>query len=100
MITVEELQKELPPLCKKYKIAYVDAFGSVARSTLGEDSDIDLLIEFSEPRREHISGRFFGFLHEVEDRFHRKVDLITENSLRNPYLKQKVNKDRVRIYGS
>lgn len=86
-------------MCEKYRIAYVDAFGSVARSEQKEGSDIDLIIEFSEPRQEGISKRFFGFLHEVEDRFHQKVDLLTENSLRNPFLKEKVNRDRVRIYG-
>jgi uncharacterized protein len=100
MITIDELKKELPPMCEKFQIAYVDAFGSITRSEQKEDSDIDLIIEFSEPRRERISTRFFGFLHEVEDRFHRKVDLITEKSLRNPFLKEKVNQDRIRIYGS
>ena len=100
MITVEELKKEMPSICEKYRIAYVDAFGSIARSEQNEASDIDLIIEFTEPRRERISSRFFGFLHDVEDRFHHKVDLLTEKSLRNPFLKEKVNKDRVRIYGS
>ena len=100
MITIDDLKKEIPPLCKKYKIAYVDAFGSFARSEQTNNSDIDLIIEFSEPRREKISTRFFGFLHEVEDRFQRKVDLLTERSLKNPYLEEKVNRDRVRVYGS
>lgn len=99
MITLEELKKEMPSMCKKYRIAYVDAFGSIARSEQEDDSDIDLIIEFSEPRREKISSRFFGFLHDVEDRFHHKVDLLTEKSLRNPFLKEKVNQDRIRIYG-
>ena len=99
MITIKELQKEISPLCKKYRIAYVDAFGSVTRSDFKDGSDIDLIIEFLEPRRDKISSRFFGFMHAVEDRFHLKVDLLTENSLQNPYLKQEVNKDRIRIYG-
>jgi len=89
MITIEELKKEMPSMCEKYRIAYVDAFGSIARSEQKEDSDIDLIIEFSEPRREKISTRFFGFLHDVEDRFHHKVDLLTEKSLRNPFLKRR-----------
>jgi len=95
--TVEELKKEMPSLCEKYRIAYVDAFGSIARSEQSKDSDIDLIIEFSEPRRDQISTRFFGFLHEVEDRFHQKVDLLTESSLRNPFLKEKVDRNRIRI---
>jgi predicted nucleotidyltransferase len=100
LITIEDLKKEMPPICEKYRIAYVDAFGSIARSEQKEDSDIDLIIEFSEPRREKISNRFFGFLHDVEDRFQRRVDLLTENSLRNPFLKDKVDQERLRIYGS
>ncbi|MEM0967422.1 MAG: nucleotidyltransferase domain-containing protein [Verrucomicrobiota bacterium] len=89
----------MPLLCERHRIAYVDAFGSIARSEQNEDSDIDLIIEFSKPRRDRISNRFFGFLHDVEDRFHQKVDILTEESLQNPFLKEKVNRDRVRIYG-
>lgn len=100
VITLDELRKEIPSLCEKHRIAYVDAFGSIARSEQTEDSDIDLIIEFLEPRRERISTRFFGFLHDLEDRFHHKVDLVTEKSIRNPFLKQKINQDRIRIYGS
>ena len=99
MITIEELKKEISPLCEKHRIAYVDAFGSIARSEQTQDSDIDLIIEFSEPRSERISNRFFGFLHDVEDRFHHKVDLLTEKSLKNPFLKETVNQNRIRIYG-
>ena len=91
MITIDDLKKEISPLCEKYRIAYVDAFSSFARSKQTNSSDIDLIIEFSKPRREKISTRFFGFLHEVEDRFQRKVDLLTERSLKNPYLKDIVS---------
>ena len=87
-------------MCEKYQIAYVDVFGSTARSEQGVDSDIDLIIEFSEPRRKNISHRFFGFLHELEDKYNQRVDILTEHSLQNPYLKEVVNQDRIRIYGN
>lgn len=99
VITLDDLRKEIPEICERHQIAYVDAFGSIARGEQREDSDIDLLIEFQEPRGERISTRFFGFLHDLEDKYERKVDLLTEDSLRNPYLIKAVNADRTRIYG-
>ena len=100
MATIERLKKDIPEMCEKYQIAYVDVFGSTARSEQGVDSDIDLIIEFSEPRRKNISHRFFGFLHELEDKYNQRVDILTEHSLQNPYLKEVVNQDRIRIYGN
>ena len=99
MLTIDQLKEELPEICARYRIVYVDVFGSMARNEQTPESDIDLIIELEEPRREAISDRFFGFLHSIEDRSHQKVDLLTESSLKNPYLIKKVNKDRVRLYG-
>jgi len=99
MDTLSQLKHDLPEMCERYGIAYVDAFGSFAREDQDPKSDIDLIIEFKEPRRASISDRFFGFLHAVEDRYNRNVDLLTERSLRNPYLIREVNEDRRRIYG-
>jgi len=100
MITLEDIKHKLPPLCEVYGIAYVDAFGSMARRDQSDDSDIDLIIEFAEPRREQISLRFFGFLHAIEEAFDKNVDLLTERSIVNPYLKERINQERVRLYGS
>lgn len=99
MLTSEELKSELPKVCKVYGIAYFDVFGTLARGQIQNESDIDLIIEFEEPRRDSISERYFGFLHTLEDKFHRKIDLLTPKSLKNPYLLSEIDKDRLRIYG-
>jgi len=99
MIDLNTLRRDIPQVCKKYGVAYVDAYGSIARNEQGENSDLDLIIEFEEPRRKLMTERFFGFLHALEDRYHMKVDLLTEKSLKNPYLIRNINKDRVRVYG-
>ena len=99
MVTLDKLRTDLPEICQRYRIAYVDAFGSLARNEQTDASDIDLIIEFTEPRQEAISHRFFGFLHAMEDRYQRRIDLLTENSLKNPYLRQEVNRERIRLYG-
>lgn len=99
MITTDDIKASLPTICKKFKIKYVDIFGSFARNERQEESDIDLIIEFEDPIEEHVSERYFGFLHSMEDKFNRKVDLLTPRSIKNPYFKKAIERDRVRIYG-
>ncbi len=100
MPTLLDLKQDLPPLCERFGIASVDVFGSLARGEGTDESDIDLVVAFTEPRRERISERFFGFLHALEDRYHRGVDLLTEGSIRNPFLLARIQAERVRIYGN
>lgn len=45
--TVQEIQSRVMPVAKKYGIKAVFLFGSYAKGTATEDSDIDLLIDTS-----------------------------------------------------
>jgi predicted nucleotidyltransferase len=99
MNTLNDLKAVLPEICPRYGIQWVDVFGSVAREEQRPESDIDLIVEFGAPRRDNISARFFGFLHEMEARYHTRIDILTENSLKNPYLKAEIARERIRVYG-
>ncbi len=59
------------------------AFGSVARGEAGEDSDVDLVVEF-EGRKSLLD--LIGLKLDLEDNFHRKFDVLTYDSL-HPLLK-------------
>lgn len=96
---VDDLKKILPEACEEFRIRYVEVFGSIARNEEKENSDIDLIIEFEDPIEDEASSRYFGFLHFLEDHFNRKIDLITPRSLRNPYLTESIDRDKIRIYG-
>ena len=96
-MTLEEIRKVVLPACREFKVKRLDVFGSLARGQEAGDSDIDLLVEFEEPDL-HPSKRFFGLLHHLEDTFGREVDLLTVNSIRNPYLRRRVLKERMMIY--
>ena len=96
-MTLEEIKRVALPACREFKVKRLDVFGSIARGQETGDSDIDLLVEFEEPDK-HPSKRFFGLLHHLEDTLGREVDLLTVNSLRNPYLRRRVLKERMKIY--
>lgn len=84
-------------LVKKYrhqilKIAHdngvlnVRVFGSMARDDANDKSDLDLLVELEEGRTGFALG---GFLQDVSELVHRKVDVVTEKSL-HPAIHDKV----------
>ena len=63
-----------------------------------ENVDSDILIDYV-PIEENVSERYFGFLHFLEDKFGKKVDLLKPRSIRNPYLKRSIERDKIKIYG-
>jgi predicted nucleotidyltransferase len=97
-MTLEEIKKVAMPACREFKVKKLDLFGSLARGEPTAGSDVDLLVEFEEPDL-HPSKRFFGLLHHLEDALGCEVDLLTISSLSNPYLRRRVLKERLNIYG-
>jgi uncharacterized protein len=94
---VEDIRRAALPACREFKVRRLDAFGSTARGTATSFSDVDLLVEFAEPDRSP-ARRFFGLLHSLEDVLGCPVDLLTAGSLRNPYFKTRVLRERIPLY--
>jgi uncharacterized protein len=97
-MTLEEIKKVAMPACREFKVKRLDLFGSLARGEATAESDIDLLVEFEAPDL-HPSKRYFGLLHHLEDTLGCGVDLLTVSGLRNPYLRRRVLKERMNVYG-
>lgn len=74
------------------------AFGSVMTDEFSDNSDIDLPVKFGEIPFERYADNYFE-LHEIsESFFNRKVDLITENSLSDPYFIKKISQTKTVLY--
>lgn len=81
-------------LCRQNDVAKLELFGSSARGEAHEDSDIDLLVEFS--KRKSLLA-LVSLERKMSAVLGRKVDLLTEAAI-SPYLRQKINQDRRVIY--
>ena len=78
--TVQEIQSRVMPVAKKYGIKAVFLFGSYAKGTATEDSDIDLLIDTSGTALRSLLS--LGALYnDLEAVLEKKIDLITIRSL-------------------
>jgi predicted nucleotidyltransferase len=74
-------------------------FGSALTSHFDENSsDIDVLIETENISPEEKGEYLIALWEDLEKLFKRKVDLLTENSLRNPYLVHEIEQTRKLIY--
>jgi predicted nucleotidyltransferase len=81
-----ELHAAMPELRARFGVERLGVFGSVARATAEETSDVDILVAFDGPAN---SQRYFGLLFFLEDLLEQPVDLVTEKALRpeiKPYI--------------
>ena len=68
---------------KRYPISELALFGSYARNDYNENSDIDILVDFSS----RIDGfDYIRLAHELEDSFNRKIDLVSRRAIKRGYL--------------
>ena len=87
------LTEHKPVLVQRFALCTLVLFGSTARDTALEDSDVDVLVAFDGPAT---SKRYFGVQFYLEDLLGRDIDLVTEDALR-PRLRPYVERDAVAI---
>ena len=86
-------------LCKAHQVRRLYAFGSSVTGNFDADkSDIDLQVEIEENDPVKKGDLLLHFFTEIEKLFRRKVDLLTDQPIENPYLKKSVEKSKVLIY--
>ncbi|MCD8152744.1 MAG: nucleotidyltransferase domain-containing protein [Clostridiales bacterium] len=104
--TIEEISRRILPVAEKYKLPAVYLFGSYARGTATEDSDVDLLVDVSGTQ---IKGLFaLGELYcDLEASLEKKIDVITVQSLQQPVqmsseiqFRDHIWKEKVNLYAA
>ena len=86
--------KELIQLCRENGIIKIGVFGSVARGTATKESDLDLLVQFSESQSllTHVRVE-----RELSQLLGKKVDLLTEAAI-SPYLRDIIKSELQVLY--
>ena len=78
--TISELQRIITPIAQKYHLRTVYLFGSYARGTATENSDIDLLID-TEGASVRSLLDLAAIYCDLEEALQKNVDLLTVDSL-------------------
>ncbi len=88
-------------LCRRYGVQRLDLFGSASvQDDLPENSDLDFVVEFQPDALAAYADAYFGLLEALEQLFGRRVDLVVDSAIRNPYFREAVDESRTRIYAA
>lgn len=90
---------QLVKLCERYKVIRLYVFGSVLSDNFKTDSDIDLLVKFGDVDIFNYFDNYMDFKESLEQLLNREVDLVEEQTLKNPILIRSINKNKKIIYG-
>ena len=95
LLTVDDITSTCQKVFSQYPVDYCYLFGSYAKGTATETSDIDLLVSTT------VTGLiFYGLAEALRETLHKKVDLLDTNQLsENKDLMDAVLKEGIKIYG-
>ncbi|MCM1130998.1 MAG: nucleotidyltransferase domain-containing protein [Roseburia sp.] len=94
ILSIDEIKEIVSFELKHTQIRYVYIFGSYAKGTPTEKSDIDLLISAEEK-----GLKFVGLVDELRKKLHKKLDIVRIDDLKNNFdFLNEILETGVRIY--
>ena len=95
---LDKYKNEIYSLCLQNKVITLYVFGSVCTDRFNEKSDIDFLISFDTLSIDQYTENYFDLHYKLQDLFGRKIDLLTDKSLSNPYFIKGLEQTKQLVY--
>ncbi len=94
-------REEIAELCRKHHVRRLAVFGSAVRDDFDPShSDVDVLVRFDPQVFVKYLDHYIELRDGLEGLFSRKVDLLREGVIRNPYRLRSINADQVEVYAA
>jgi|SRR5687768_7190223 len=90
---------QIRKLCATNKVRSLFVFGSILSEGFKSDSDIDLIVDIDSNDPLIYSDSYFNLKFQLEQLLNRKIDLLEQNTIQNPYLRRQIDETKVLIYG-
>ncbi|MFT5280378.1 MAG: putative nucleotidyltransferase [Bacteroidia bacterium] len=87
-------------ICTKHQVVKLYAFGSIVRNELTPDSDIDLIVQFSDVPLIDYADNYFALCEAFETLFERSVDVIVDRSITNPYFREELEETKELLFAA
>ncbi len=91
--------EKLAAFCRRWEVTELALFGSALRADFRGDSDVDVLVSFA-PDAKWSLFDLTAIQQELADMFGRKVDLVEEAALRNPYRRKAILDAKQTLYAA
>jgi uncharacterized protein len=90
---IESIRQQIPLLKERYRVESLRVFGSYVRHEQRPDSDLDVLVTFSDPPS---LLKFIELENYLSDKLGVKIDLVMKDSLK-PRIGQRILSEAVMI---
>jgi predicted nucleotidyltransferase len=100
MSIIDQNMDKIRKLCEQHKVSQLSVFGSILTNKFSENSDIDLLVDFSNIDLQNYADNYFSLKQALEEIFRRQVDLLENKAIKNPYLRQSIEASKRLLYES
>lgn len=91
---------DISTLCSTHGVRHLYAFGSTLTDKFNSESDIDLLVDFLPLNSIDYADNYYNLKFALESILNRKVDLLEEKALKNPYFLKAIENSKQLIYGN
>jgi len=99
MLIIEQNIDRIRKLCENHNVEKLYLFGSATGENFSDDSDIDLLVRFKKIDLAKYFKNYTVLKESLKNIFEREVDLLEEQTLKNPILIKSIDKNKELIYG-
>ncbi|WP_194768323.1 nucleotidyltransferase family protein [Tamlana sp. I1] len=99
MIITEQNKNLIKSLCETHLVEKLYLFGSATGNHFSKNSDIDFLVKFQKIELEKYFDNYLSLKEKLKKIFQREVDLVEEQTLKNPILIKSIEKNKELVYG-
>lgn len=97
---LDRYKKDIDRLCLENKVKYLYVFGSVLTDDFNDKSDIDLVVDISSNDPLDYANNYFNLKFSLQDLLNRPIDLLENKAIRNPYIRDNIDRSKTLIYGA
>ncbi|HEA30409.1 hypothetical protein LCGC14_2496060 [marine sediment metagenome] len=99
MELIENNIENIKSLCDKFHVDKIYLFGSALNSNFNSKSDLDFLVKFKPIDLAEYFNNYISFKKSLKILLDREIDLVEEQTLRNPILIRSIDRTKELIYG-
>ncbi|MCB9425980.1 MAG: nucleotidyltransferase domain-containing protein [Flavobacteriales bacterium] len=99
MIITEKNLTRLKQLCDSHHVEMLYVFGSATGHNFKPTSDIDFLVRFKSFDLSKYFDNYIDLKNALKKIFKREIDLVEEQTVKNPILKESIDRNKKLIYG-
>lgn len=88
----------LQNLCQQNKVRSLYVFGSVLTDKFNDKSDIDLIVDIDTNDPFEYADNYFNLKFALQDLFKRPIDLLENKAIKNPIIRENIDRSKHLVY--